>query len=234
MGRRFFLSKIFDKITFFQQNKSNNSEMNLKNSDLEVTYGNKVNTRIENQTVNVYNTPSTQNIKSLKKSITYKWNINKFRNDVKNKKIVIFDPANNFPEKELLIKYGFKNIVIVKTINALKNQQEIGAVIYRYRPVRYNYQVEILKPKKWIFWLCKMEVVYESKEDYKVNENLNELVEYISKLNIPLFVYSYPYRVNGEEWEKLVSYYFVVFANFPLMLINHLVNILNINKFLKK
>lgn len=212
------LWKISDKIwNVFKLNKSNNKEVKLKNSKLEHIQWNK----IENQVINNYTI-----VKSEKKH----GNIKKFRNDIRNNKIIILDSENNFPEKELLIKYGFKNIKIVSTISQLKKQQDVWAIIYRYRLKKYYQQIEKQVFTTWIFGIPKLENKIEMVEKYKAEEDLEELVNYVSKLNIPLFVYSYPDRVENEDWNILTSYYFVVFANFPLMLINHLKNILIIKE----
>jgi len=219
--KKFFpskLTRIIDKVSF-SSNKSNNKEINLKNSNLENVQWNK----IEKQVINNYTIVK----KSVRKP---KWNTEKFKNNIKNKKIIILDWENNFPEKELLIKYGFKNIKIVSNLEELKKQQNIWAIVYRYRPKKYYQQMEKPVITTWAFGIPKLENKLETVEKYKAEENLEELIDYVSKLNIPLFVYSYPDRVENEDWDILTSYYFVVFANFPLMLINHLKNILIINE----
>ncbi len=211
------IGKISDRITLFQSNKSNTKELRLENSSLENIKGNK----IDKQTIVKNYYLSLPNKKR-------KWDFKRFKNDIRNKKIVILDSENNFPEKELLLNYGFKNIKIVCTLDELKKQRNIWAVIYRYRPWRYYQQVEKQEIEPWIFGLPKIKTKIITIEKFKAKENLEELIDYISQLNVPLFVYSYPFKVEWNDRNILTSYYFITFANFPLMLVNHLKNILMI------
>ena len=106
-------------------------------------------------------------------------------------------------------------------MDELKKLEKVGAIIYRYRCKTVYVQTE--KP---VFYFFKKKILTEF---CKSEDNLTELIKYVDMLNIPLIVYSYPIKVNEEDFSLFTSYNFTVYANFPLMLINHLKNILIIH-----
>ena len=120
--------KLAEKFNLIQVNKSESKNTNLKIDKQFITNNYYINFKSKNR----------------------KWNFKKYKNDIRNKKIIILDSENDFPEKQLLVRYWFKNIEVVKSLEELKKKRDIWAIIYRYRLEKCYQQQEL---KKTIFGL---------------------------------------------------------------------------------